>query len=105
MVRLSLVFFVLLPAAITCAADASRLRRMLLHLVTVCELTRKTWEHMRRKTDDNYEWRPTGLRLRHPHELMQRTGTNTTLPERTSRALPGVVMMKSNHARSIQHNQ
>ena len=78
---------------------------MWLHLVTVCELNRETCEHFRRKTDDDFEWLPTGLRLRGPYEQMQRTGTNTTLPERTSRALPGVVMMQSNHARSFQHNQ
>jgi len=38
--------------------DAPRLRRMRLHLVTVCELNRETWMHIRKETDDDYEWLP-----------------------------------------------
>jgi hypothetical protein len=38
--------------------DAPRLRRMRLHLVAVCELNRETWEHIRKETDDDYEWLP-----------------------------------------------
>jgi hypothetical protein len=38
--------------------DAPRLRRMRLHLVSVCELNRETWHHIRRETDDDYEWLP-----------------------------------------------
>ena len=38
--------------------DAPRLRRMRLHLVAVCELNRETWEHIRKETDDDFEWLP-----------------------------------------------
>ena len=38
--------------------DAPRLRRMRLHLVMVCELNRETWTHIRKETDDDYEWLP-----------------------------------------------
>jgi hypothetical protein len=38
--------------------DAPRLRRMRLHLIAVCELNRETWEHIRKETDDDYEWLP-----------------------------------------------
>ena len=38
--------------------DAPRLRRMRLHLVAVCELNRETWDHVRKETDDDYEWLP-----------------------------------------------
>jgi hypothetical protein len=38
--------------------DAPRLRRMRLHLVSVCELNRETWQHIRAETDDDYEWLP-----------------------------------------------
>ncbi len=38
--------------------DAPRLRRLRLHLVAVCELNRDTWEHIRKETDDDYEWLP-----------------------------------------------
>jgi hypothetical protein len=38
--------------------DGPRLRRMRLHLVAVCELNRETWEHIRKETDDDYEWLP-----------------------------------------------
>jgi hypothetical protein len=38
--------------------DAPRLRRMRLHLVAVCELNRETWQHIRKETDDDYEWLP-----------------------------------------------
>ncbi|MEM8668387.1 MAG: hypothetical protein AAGG48_12795 [Planctomycetota bacterium] len=39
-------------------ADAPRLRRMRLHLVAVCELNKETWMHIRKETDDVYEWLP-----------------------------------------------
>jgi hypothetical protein len=39
-------------------ADAPRLRRMRLHLVKVCELNRETWTHIRKETDDDFEWLP-----------------------------------------------
>ena len=38
--------------------DAPRLRRMRLHLVAICELNRETWTHIRKETDDDYEWLP-----------------------------------------------
>jgi len=38
--------------------DAPRLRRMRLHLVAVCELNRETWSHIRKETDDDFEWLP-----------------------------------------------
>lgn len=38
--------------------DAPRLRRMRLHLVAVCELNRETWQHIRKETDDDFEWLP-----------------------------------------------
>jgi hypothetical protein len=38
--------------------DASRLRRMRLHLLAVCELNRETWKHIRAETDNDYEWLP-----------------------------------------------
>lgn len=38
--------------------DAPRLRRMRLHLVAMCELNRETWRHIRKETDDDYEWLP-----------------------------------------------
>jgi hypothetical protein len=38
--------------------DAPRFRRMRLHLAAVCELNRETWEHIRKETDDDYEWLP-----------------------------------------------
>jgi hypothetical protein len=38
--------------------DAPRLRRLRLHLVAVCELNRETWHHIRKETDDDYEWLP-----------------------------------------------
>jgi hypothetical protein len=45
--------------------DAPRLRRMRLHLVAVCELNRETWMHIRKETDDDYEWLP------HPRQADQ----------------------------------
>jgi hypothetical protein len=38
--------------------DAPRLRRLRLHLVAVCELNRETWQHIRKETDDDFEWLP-----------------------------------------------
>ena len=38
--------------------DAPRLRRMRLHLVAVCELNRETWQHIRKESDDDFEWLP-----------------------------------------------
>lgn len=38
--------------------DAPRLRRMRLHFVAVCELNRETWLHIRKETDDEFEWLP-----------------------------------------------
>ncbi len=38
--------------------DAPRLRRMRLHLVAVCETNRETWKHIRKETDDDFEWLP-----------------------------------------------
>jgi hypothetical protein len=38
--------------------DAPRLRRMRLHMLAVCELNRETWQHIRKETDDDYEWLP-----------------------------------------------
>ena len=46
--------------------DSPRLRRMRQHLVMVCELTRETWTHIRKETDDDYEWLP------HPKQSGQR---------------------------------
>ena len=38
--------------------DPPRLRRMRLHFVAVCELNRETWMHIRKETDDQFEWLP-----------------------------------------------
>ena len=38
--------------------DAPRLRRMRLHFISVCELNSETWLHIRRETDDHFEWLP-----------------------------------------------
>jgi hypothetical protein len=38
--------------------DPPRLRRLRLHLVKVCELNRESWHHIRKETDDDYEWLP-----------------------------------------------
>ncbi len=38
--------------------DPPRLRRWREHFVTVCELNRETWQHIRAETDDDYEWLP-----------------------------------------------
>jgi hypothetical protein len=45
--------------------DAPRLRRMRLHLIAVCELNRETWQHIRKETDDDFEW------LSHPKQTDQ----------------------------------
>ncbi len=45
--------------------DAPRLRRMRLHLLAVCELNPETWLHIRKETDDDYEW------LAHPKQTDQ----------------------------------
>lgn len=39
-------------------ADPPRLRRMRLHLATVGALNRETWTHIRKETDDDFEWLP-----------------------------------------------
>jgi hypothetical protein len=38
--------------------DSPRLRKMRLHMLAVCELNRETWQHIRKETDDDYEWLP-----------------------------------------------
>lgn len=38
--------------------DAPRLRRARLQLISVCELNRETWRHIRAETDDDFEWLP-----------------------------------------------
>ena len=38
--------------------DAPRLRRTRLHFIAVCELNSETWLHIRRESDDHYEWLP-----------------------------------------------
>lgn len=45
--------------------DAPRLRRMRLHLIAVCELNDETWAHIRRETDDDYEWLPAPQQTDH----------------------------------------
>lgn len=39
-------------------ADAPRLRRARLQLISVCELNREAWRHIRAETDDDFEWLP-----------------------------------------------
>ncbi|MEL6104475.1 MAG: hypothetical protein AAFU85_00500 [Planctomycetota bacterium] len=39
-------------------ADPPRLRRMRLHLAAVGALNRETWAHIRKETDDHFEWLP-----------------------------------------------
>lgn len=38
--------------------DAPRLRRARLQLISVCELNRETWRHIRTETDNDFEWLP-----------------------------------------------
>lgn len=37
-------------------ADPPRLRRARLQLISVCELNRETWRHIRAETDNDFEW-------------------------------------------------
>lgn len=37
-------------------ADPPRLRRARLQLISVCELNRETWHHIRAETDNDFEW-------------------------------------------------
>ena len=45
--------------------DAPRMRRMRLHLVSVCELNRESWRHIHAENDDDFEW------LSHPRQTDQ----------------------------------
>lgn len=38
--------------------DPPRLRRARLQLISVCELNRETWRHIRAETDNDFEWLP-----------------------------------------------
>ena len=54
--------------------NTPRLRRMRLHLVAVCELNKESWEHIRKETDNDYEW------LAHPGQDDQ-NGLSLTNPQ------------------------
>lgn len=45
--------------------DTSRLRNVREHLIAVCDLNKETWMHIRRESDDNFEW------LSHPNQTDQ----------------------------------
>jgi len=45
--------------------DAPRLRRARIHMLSVCELNRESWRHIRAETDDDFEW------LSHPGQKDQ----------------------------------
>ena len=45
--------------------DAPRLRRARIHLLSVCELNRESWRHIRAEADDDFEW------LSHPGQKDQ----------------------------------
>ena len=45
--------------------DPSRLRLMREHLISVCQLNKESWKHIRLETDDDFEW------LSHPEQTDQ----------------------------------